>query len=59
DLSAGIFKVQQQNFQQEQLAIELSRLMPSEILVDEDIVDPNIIEQIKRQPKWLSFLIIF
>lgn len=49
DLSAGIFKVQQQNFQQEQLAIELSRLMPSEILVDEDIVDPNIIEQIKKQ----------
>ena len=49
DLSAGIFKVQQQDFQHEQLAIELSRLMPSEILVDEDIVDPNIIEQIKKQ----------
>ena len=49
DLSAGIFKVQQLDFQHEQLAIELSRLMPSEILVDEDIVDPNIIEQIKKQ----------
>ncbi len=49
DLSAGIFKVQQQEFQHEQLAIELSRLMPSEIVVDEDIVDPNIIEQIKKQ----------
>ena len=33
----------------EQLAIELSRLMPSEIVVDEDIVDPNIIEQVKKQ----------
>ena len=49
DLSAGIFKVQQQEFKSEQLAIELARLMPSEILVDEDIVDPNIIEQIKKQ----------
>ena len=49
DLSAGIFKVQQQDFQPEQLAIELSRLMPSEILVDEDIIDQNIIEQIKKQ----------
>ena len=43
DLSAGLFKVQQQEFQLEQLGIELSRLMPSEILVDENIVDPNII----------------
>ncbi|WP_445116090.1 DNA mismatch repair protein MutS [Acinetobacter sp. WZC-1] len=49
DLSAGLFKVQQQQFQAEQLAIELSRLMPSELLVDEDLVDPNIIEQIKKQ----------
>ena len=49
DLSAGIFKVQQQDFKHEQLAIELSRLMPSEIVVDENIVDPNIIEQIKKQ----------
>lgn len=48
DLSAGIFKVQQQDFKHEQLAIELSRLMPSEIVVDENIVDPNIIEQIKN-----------
>ncbi len=47
DLSAGLFKVQQQEFQLEQLGIELSRLMPSEILVDENIVDPNIIEHIK------------
>ncbi len=49
DLSAGIFKVQQQEYQPEQLTIELSRLMPSEIVVDEDIVDPNIIESVKKQ----------
>lgn len=49
DLSAGIFKVQQQEYQPEQLAIELSRLMPSEIVFDEDIVDPNIIESVKKQ----------
>ena len=49
DLSAGIFKVQQMDYLPEQLAIELSRLMPSEIVVDEDIVDPNIIEQVKKQ----------
>ncbi|QIC79302.1 DNA mismatch repair protein MutS [Acinetobacter indicus] len=49
DLSAGIFKVQQQEYQPEQLAIELSRLIPSEIVVDEDIVDPNIIESVKKQ----------
>ena len=49
DLSAGLFKVQQQDFKLEQLSIELARLMPSEILVDEDIVDPNILEQVKKQ----------
>lgn len=49
DLSAGIFKVQQQDFKLEQLSIELARLMPSEILVDEDIVAPNILEQVKKQ----------
>lgn len=49
DLSAGIFKVQQLELNTEQLSIELSRLMPSEIVIDENIVDQNIIEQIKRQ----------
>ncbi len=49
DLSAGIFKVQQQEYKPEQLLIELARLMPSEILIDEDLIDPNIIEQIKKQ----------
>ena len=49
DLSAGIFKVQQLDFQVEQLAIELARLMPSEILVDEDFADQTLLEQIKKQ----------
>ncbi|MBK0062572.1 MULTISPECIES: DNA mismatch repair protein MutS [unclassified Acinetobacter] len=49
DLSASIFKVQEHDFKTEQLAIELSRLMPSEIVVDEDLVDQNILEQIKKQ----------
>ncbi len=49
DLSAGIFKVQQQDYKPEQLPIELARLMPNEILIDEDLIDPNIIEQIKKQ----------
>ena len=48
DLGAGLFKVQQQAYKPEQLAIELARLMPSEILMDEDLVDQNIIEQIKK-----------
>jgi len=49
DLSAGIFKVQQLEFNIEQLSIELSRLMPSEIIIDENVIDQNIIEQAKRQ----------
>lgn len=49
DLSASIFKVQQHEFKTEQLYIELARLMPSEIVVDEDLVDQNILEQIKKQ----------
>lgn len=48
DLSAGIFKVQQQDYKPEQLPLELARLMPSEILIDEDLTDPNIIKQIKK-----------
>lgn len=48
DLSAGLFKVQQQDYIPEQLPIDLARLMPSEILIDEDLVDRNIIEQIKK-----------
>ena len=48
DLSAGIFKVQQQDYKTEQLPLELARLMPSEILIDEDLIDQQIIEQIKQ-----------
>lgn len=48
DLSAGIFKVQQQDYLPEQLPLELARLMPSEILIDEDLIDQNIIELIKK-----------
>ncbi|MFW1860076.1 DNA mismatch repair protein MutS [Acinetobacter defluvii] len=49
DLSAGIFKVQQQVYKPEHLPLELARLMPSEILIDEDLVDTHIIEAIKKQ----------
>lgn len=49
DLSASIFKVQQQEFKPEQLPLELARLMPSEILIDEDLVDQNIVDLIKKQ----------
>ncbi len=48
DLSAGIFKVQQQEYKPENLPLELARLMPSEILIDEDLVDTHIIESIKK-----------
>ncbi|QIO05676.1 DNA mismatch repair protein MutS [Acinetobacter shaoyimingii] len=48
DLSAGIFKVQQQEFQLEQLPLELARLMPSEILIDENLVDQQIVENLKK-----------
>lgn len=49
DLSASIFKVQQQTYTPEQLPIDLARLMPSEIVIDEDLVDQNILEVIKKQ----------
>lgn len=48
NLSSGVFKVQQQAYQPESLALELARLMPSEIIIDEDLIDQNIIEQIKK-----------
>lgn len=46
DLSAGLFKVQQQSFQPEQLALELARLMPSELVVDEDFAQPELLNQL-------------
>lgn len=49
DLSAGLFKVQQQDYDLNQLMIELARLMPSEILLDESITDPTLTEQLKQQ----------
>lgn len=49
DLSASIFKVQQQSFKPEVLALELARLMPSEILIDEDLADQHIIDLIQQQ----------
>lgn len=48
DLSASIFKVQELDFKPELLTIELARLMPSEILIDEDLVDQHIVEIIKQ-----------
>lgn len=48
DLSAGIFKVQQIEYKLEQFPLELARLMPSEIIIDEDMVDTNIIDIIKN-----------
>ena len=48
DLSAGIFKVQQQSFNQQQLPLELARLMPSEIIIDEDLKNSEIIELIRQ-----------
>ncbi|PJI34113.1 DNA mismatch repair protein MutS [Acinetobacter pseudolwoffii] len=49
DLSAGLFKVQQQDYDLNQLMIELARLMPSEILLDENTADPMLTEQLKQQ----------
>ncbi|SDB85282.1 DNA mismatch repair protein MutS [Acinetobacter boissieri] len=49
DLSSSLFKVQHIEFKPELLSIELSRLMPSEILIDEDLIDENIIDLIKKQ----------
>lgn len=47
DLSAGIFKVQQIEHKIETLQLELARLLPSEIIIDEDMVDTNNIDIIK------------
>lgn len=49
DLSAGIFKVQQIEYQLEKLQLELARLMPNEIIIDETLVDQNLIQTLKEQ----------
>lgn len=48
DLSAGIFKVQELDYRPEQLAIELARLMPSEILLNEDLNDSSLCDVIEQ-----------
>ncbi|ENU97681.1 DNA mismatch repair protein MutS [Acinetobacter variabilis] len=49
DLSAGLFKVQQIDYDLSQLAIELARLMPSEIVVDENLQNQALVEHLKQQ----------
>jgi len=49
DLSAGLFKVQQIDYGLSQLAIELARLMPSEIVIDENLQDQALVEHLKQQ----------
>ncbi|WP_180104287.1 DNA mismatch repair protein MutS [Acinetobacter sp. YH12108] len=49
DLSAGLFKVQQIDYDLSQLAIELARLMPSEIVIDENLQDQELVEHLKQQ----------
>ncbi|NHB65857.1 DNA mismatch repair protein MutS [Acinetobacter sp. GFQ9D192M] len=49
DLSAGLFKVQQIDYDLSQLAIELARLMPSEIVIDENLQDQVLVEYLKQQ----------
>lgn len=48
DLSAGIFKVQQLPLAAEQLSIELARLMPSEIIINEDDATHPIFESMQH-----------
>lgn len=49
DLSAGLFKVQQIDYDLSQLALELARLMPSEIVIDENLQDQALVEHLKQQ----------
>lgn len=49
DLSAGLFKVQQIDYDLSQLAIELARLIPSEIVIDENLQDQALVEHLKQQ----------
>jgi DNA mismatch repair protein MutS len=48
DLSSGLFSVQQQDYQPNQLALEMARIAPSELIIDEDLIDKNIIELLKQ-----------
>ena len=49
DLSAGLFKVQQIDYDLSQLAIELARLIPSEIVIDENLQDQALVKHLKQQ----------
>lgn len=48
DISAGVFKVLQIDNHPEQLHLELARLMPSEIIVDEDLVEQHYLDLIQQ-----------
>lgn len=49
NLSTGEIRVQQQRFSLEQLAVDLARLAPNEILIDENLIDKNLIDFLKQQ----------
>lgn len=49
DLSTGLFRVQQQIIKtNDQIALEMARISPSELIIDEDIIDKNIIDFLKQ-----------
>ncbi|WP_406564528.1 DNA mismatch repair protein MutS [Acinetobacter qingfengensis] len=48
DLSAGLFRVQQQEYKPDQIGLEMARISPNELIIDEDLVDKNIIDFIKQ-----------
>ena len=49
DLSAGLFRVQQQALQPDQLILEMARIAPNEVIVDESMVDRELFAQIEAQ----------
>ena len=48
DLSAGLFRVQQQEFKPTHIGLEMARIAPSELIIDEDLIDKNIIDFIQH-----------
>lgn len=48
DLSSGLFRVQQQNSKNMHIGIEMARIAPSELIIDEDLIDQNIIDAIRE-----------
>lgn len=49
DLSAGLFRVQQQALQPDQMILEMARIAPNEVIVDESMVDRELFSQIEQQ----------